>query len=77
MSLLRLLVIEDEQSLMRSIIEYFQQEDFLFEGAETYREGVQKIEDYRYNCIILDITCPEALACNYFNICEKLKTKTE
>jgi DNA-binding response OmpR family regulator len=55
MSLLKLLVIEDEQSLLRSILEYFRQEDFLCEGVETYREGIRKIEDYQYNCIILDI----------------------
>lgn len=40
MSLLRLLIIEDEQSLLRSILGYFRREDFLCEGVETYQEGI-------------------------------------
>jgi DNA-binding response OmpR family regulator len=55
---MKLLVIEDEQSLLRSILEYFRQEDFLCEGASTYKEGIQKIEDFQYDCVILDINLP-------------------
>ena len=34
MSLLRLLIIEDEQNLLRRILEYFRREDFLQTGIE-------------------------------------------
>jgi DNA-binding response OmpR family regulator len=58
MTLFKILVIEDEQSLLRSIIEYFEQEEFSCEGVETYTEGIQKVEEYKYDCIILDINLP-------------------
>ena len=75
MSLLKLLVIEDEQSLLRSILEYFRQEDFLCEGVETYREGVQKIEDYQYNCIILDINLPGGTGLQLLQYLRKIKNE--
>lgn len=55
---MKLLIIEDEDSLLRSIIDYFTQEDFLCEAACTYQEGFQKATDFQYDCIILDINLP-------------------
>lgn len=55
---MKVLVIEDEASLLRSIMEYFRKEDFLCEAAGSYAEGMAKIEDFYYDCIILDINLP-------------------
>jgi DNA-binding response OmpR family regulator len=55
---MKLLVIEDEESLQKSIVEYFTHEDFLCEMASTYQQGIEKVEDYQYDCIILDINLP-------------------
>ncbi len=56
---MKLLVVEDEPSLLTSILEYFTQEDFLCEGVSTYAQSLQKIEDFQYDCIILDINLPD------------------
>lgn len=58
MSLFKILVVEDEPGLLQSIIEYFQQEEFLCEGAASFSDGISKIEDHKYDCIILDINLP-------------------
>lgn len=55
---MKLLVIEDEASLLKSIIDYFTQEDFLCEAADTYQEGIKKADNFQYDCIILDINLP-------------------
>src|SRR5882757_2218870 len=55
---MKLLIIEDERSLLASIVQYFNQEKFLCETACTYEEGIRKIEDFQYDCIILDINLP-------------------
>jgi DNA-binding response OmpR family regulator len=55
---MKLLIIEDEQSLLRSMLQYFKQEGFYCEGASSYNEGIRKVEDYQYDCIILDINLP-------------------
>ena len=55
---MKLLVIEDEESLLKSFVDYFTQEDFLCETAGSYQQGIEKVEDFRYDCIILDINLP-------------------
>ncbi len=52
---MKLLVVEDEYKLLQSIQDYFIQEDFLCEGVATYGEALRRIEDFDYDCIILDI----------------------
>lgn len=56
---MKLLIVEDESSLLRSIQEYFTQEDFLCEGAATFAEAIYKVDDFTYDCIILDINLPD------------------
>jgi DNA-binding response OmpR family regulator len=56
---MKLLVVEDELSLLHSIQEYFMQEEFVCDGTETFSEAINKIEDVNYDCIILDINLPD------------------
>ena len=55
---MKLLVIEDEPSLLGSITRYFREEQFLCEGVTGYTEALRRIEDNAYDCIILDINLP-------------------
>src|ERR1700760_2611670 len=55
---MKLLVVEDEPSLLNSITRYFRQEQFICEGVSTYPDALQRIEDTPYDCIILDINLP-------------------
>ena len=55
---MKLLVIEDEPSLLNSIIRYFRQEQFVCEGVGDYNDALRWIEDADYDCIILDINLP-------------------
>ncbi|OFY86846.1 MAG: DNA-binding response regulator [Bacteroidetes bacterium RIFCSPLOWO2_12_FULL_35_15] len=55
---MKLLIIEDELSLLKSITDFFQKELFICETATTYNEGLEKINLYDYDCIILDINLP-------------------
>src|SRR4051812_5711329 len=55
---MKLLIIEDEVSLLNSIAEYFGEENFLWEGVSRYQEAMEKIENFQYDCIILDINLP-------------------
>jgi DNA-binding response OmpR family regulator len=56
---MKLLVVENELSLLQSIHEYFTQIDFLCECVTTYTEAIRKIDDFSYDCIILDINLPD------------------
>jgi len=73
---MKILLIEDEQELARSIHRYLTVNDFLCEWAVTKKVAIEKIFDYEYDCILLDLMLPDG---NGFEILSELKRlgKTE
>ncbi|GBD89288.1 phosphate regulon transcriptional regulatory protein PhoB [bacterium BMS3Abin03] len=55
---MKLLIIEDENSLADSVVDYLQQEGFTCETALNYDDALLKINVYQYDCIIVDIMLP-------------------
>ena len=55
---MKILVIEDEESLRESIISYLKGEGNICEIASTYWNAMEKINLYSYDCILLDLTLP-------------------
>lgn len=55
---MKILIIEDEEGLRESIAEYFTEAGNICETAASYSVALTKIELYRYDCILLDITLP-------------------
>ncbi len=55
---LKLLIVEDEFSLSQSMVEYLGAADFICEAVHNYKDALEKIEGYDYDCIILDIMLP-------------------
>ena len=56
---MKLLIIEDERMLSRSIAEYLGREDYLCEHAYTSNEALYRIAAYEYDCILLDLMLPD------------------
>jgi len=56
---LKILIIEDEQGLQESIEAYFSEAGNICETASDYRTALSKVNLYRYDCILLDITLPD------------------
>jgi DNA-binding response OmpR family regulator len=54
----KLLIVEDEAGLRDSIRDYFTEAGNVCETVNDYPAALQKINMYRYDCIILDITLP-------------------
>ncbi len=55
---MKLLIIEDEISLKQSMVDFLTTSAYLCETASNYRDALEKIELYDYDCIILDIMLP-------------------
>jgi DNA-binding response OmpR family regulator len=68
---LKLLVVEDEAGLRDSIRDYFTEAGNVCEIVGDYPAALQKINLYRYDCIILDINLPNG---NGLDILRTLKT---
>lgn len=55
---MKLLIIEDEAELSRSMADYLSGESYLCEFAATFEQAKDKIELYTYDCILLDLMLP-------------------
>lgn len=56
---MKILVIEDEAELSKSICAYLSNDQFICEAAYTYFSAREKIEVFDYDCIVLDISLPD------------------
>jgi len=55
---MKILIIEDEYELLKSIASYLSVEGYMIERASDYASGIEKIHLYEYDCILLDISLP-------------------
>ncbi|NHA07444.1 response regulator transcription factor [Mucilaginibacter sp. HC2] len=67
---MKLLIIEDEAGLRESIEAYFTEEGNICETAYDFSSAMSKVNLYRYDCIVLDITLPNG---NGLDILKHLK----
>ena len=67
---MKILIVEDEQALRETLKQFLEKENFTVETASDYREGLMKISDYEYDCLLLDITLPDG---NGLKLLEELK----
>lgn len=56
---MKILLIEDEDQLSKSILEYLKNEKYSCEVAKNYSTAIEKLESFDYDCILLDITLPD------------------
>jgi len=73
---MKLLLIEDEKELSRSITEYLAKENYLCESVGNYEDAVEKINLYQYDCIIVDITLPDGSGLNIIRELTHIKSET-
>lgn len=71
---MKILIIEDEKELVRSMAQYLRQESYVCEIAYTASDAFEKVVIFDYDCILLDITLPDG---NGLKILEKLKERNK
>ncbi|MFI5152181.1 MAG: response regulator transcription factor [Chitinophagales bacterium] len=55
---MKILIVEDEKELLKSMLTYLQGENYLCETASDYQSALNKIEAFSYDCILLDVSLP-------------------
>ncbi|EFK58661.1 response regulator transcription factor [Sphingobacterium spiritivorum] len=55
---MKILIVEDELELQRSVQEFLEAEQYVVEVASDYSSASSKINLYTYDCILLDINLP-------------------
>lgn len=70
----KILIIEDETELVKSLTIYLREENYVCEAAADYYEAISKTELYDYDCILLDISLPGGSG---LNILKQLKANNK
>lgn len=55
---MKLLLVEDEPDLLSLMERYLKREGYLCERASNFKEGFIKINNYEYDCAIVDLNLP-------------------
>jgi len=56
---MKILIVEDEPSLNESIVLYLKNEGFICEAVLSYLAASQRLNDYAYDVIVVDIMLPD------------------
>ncbi|SIN77044.1 response regulator transcription factor [Chitinophaga niabensis] len=67
---MKILIIEDEVELAKSMGSYLSDESYLCEYASTYAQALERIDSFDYDCILLDLMLPGG---DGFQILKELK----
>lgn len=71
---MKILLIEDEQELSKSILQYLSGNAILCEAVNNIQEAFDKITMYQYDCILLDLSLPDG---DGFEILKELKNQNK
>jgi DNA-binding response OmpR family regulator len=55
---MQILIVEDEDSLMESMVSYLEMEGFRCERAGDYHTGLYSLDKHEYLCILIDLNLP-------------------
>lgn len=68
---MKILLIEDEASMVSSIEEYLVEEGHICEISRTYESASEKIVLYEYDCLIVDINLPDGSGLDLIRLAKK------
>lgn len=69
---MKILIIEDEETLSNNIVTYLMGNGYVCEQAFTYQEGLEKVGLHEYNCILLDINLPDGTG---FDLLKQIRSR--
>lgn len=67
---MKILIIEDEDNLRKTLATSLEKERFIVEHAPDFQTALSKLNDYDYDCVLLDIMLPDG---NGLTLLQELK----
>lgn len=68
---MKILLVEDEPSLLQAMRQYLEVEGYVVTTAATFAKASMALNDYDYDCVVVDIGLPDG---NGLNLIRQLKT---
>jgi DNA-binding NtrC family response regulator len=69
----RVLIVDDDEFQVVSLVDIFNTKGFEAEGAFNGKEGLKKIEEVDYACVISDIRMPEMNGVEFCKAARKIR----
>ncbi|MCU7551742.1 response regulator transcription factor [Chitinophagaceae bacterium LB-8] len=73
---MKVLIIEDEQALQQSIQTYLEHQGFICEAVGDFLTGIDKIHQYQYDCVVVDIGLPYGSGLDIVKELKNVESKT-
>lgn len=73
---MKILIIEDEQELQQSIQKYLEYQGFVCEAVNDFKTGAQKVRQYEYDCVVVDINLPNGSGLDIIKILKEMESKS-
>jgi DNA-binding response OmpR family regulator len=71
---MKILIIEDERALLESIKKYLEHQGYVCETASDFSSGLEKISQFQYDCIVVDIGLPFGSGLNIIKALKKMES---
>lgn len=55
---MKILIIEDEKALQKSIVKYLEHQGFVCEAVNDFLTGKERVAQFEYDCVVVDIGLP-------------------
>jgi len=73
---MKILLVEDEPEMQKSITHYLELEKYKVEVASDFEIAFEKIQLYEYDCVLLDITLPQGNGLDLIKTIKQIRPKT-
>lgn len=73
---MKVLVVEDEIKLQETIVKFLEREKIIVESADNYKQALNKIISFDYDCILLDMMLPDGDGMSLLKELKKLNKTT-
>lgn len=70
---MKLLIVEDDHEIQDSILAYLKPEGYVCEQAFDFKHGLDKINFFSYDCVLIDINLPDGSGVDLIKELKKLK----
>ena len=73
---MHILIVEDELSLMESMVSYLEMEGFRCEQANSYHAGLCSLDKHAYICMLIDLNLPDGDGLNLVKLARQNQTNS-
>ena len=73
---MKILIVEDEVALRESIQKYLEHQGYVIEVVGDFTKGMEKISQYKYDCVVVDIGLPLGSGLNIVKELKEIESGT-